>query len=107
MKEVQEDSFDRLIEPSLEREIRSDLTEKAEEKAIANNSLDSIAITSNNEIYTYTEKGIVKKPLSQYKNDGSEQALTVNDLIYLRKESPEFSFKNDVSTIIAETAGLD
>lgn len=80
---------------------------KAEEKAIANNSLDSIAITSNNEIYTYTEKGIVKKPLSQYKNDGSEQALTVNDLIYLRKESPEFSFKNDVSTIIAETAGLD
>ena len=29
-----EDSFKRLIEPSVEREIRSDLTEKAEEKAI-------------------------------------------------------------------------
>lgn len=29
-----EDSFKRLIEPSIEREIRSDLTEKAEEKAI-------------------------------------------------------------------------
>ena len=28
------DSFERLIEPSIEREIRSDLTEKAEEKAI-------------------------------------------------------------------------
>ncbi len=28
------DSFDRLIEPSIDREIRSDLTEKAEEKAI-------------------------------------------------------------------------
>ena len=29
-----EDSFSRLIEPSIDREIRSDLTEKAEEKAI-------------------------------------------------------------------------
>ena len=28
------DAFKRLIEPSIEREIRSDLTEKAEEKAI-------------------------------------------------------------------------
>ena len=28
------DSFKRLIEPSIDREIRSDLTEKAEEKAI-------------------------------------------------------------------------
>ena len=32
--ETIEDSFKRLIEPSIEREIRSDLTEKAEEKAI-------------------------------------------------------------------------
>ena len=29
-----EDSFSRLIEPSIDREIRSDLTEKAEEQAI-------------------------------------------------------------------------
>lgn len=29
-----EDAFTRLIEPSIDREIRSDLTEKAEEKAI-------------------------------------------------------------------------
>lgn len=28
------DSFKRLIEPSIDREIRSDLTQKAEEKAI-------------------------------------------------------------------------
>ena len=34
LKETVEDSFKRLIEPSIEREIRSDLTEKAEEKAI-------------------------------------------------------------------------
>ena len=34
IKETIEDSFKRLIEPSIEREIRSDLTEKAEEKAI-------------------------------------------------------------------------
>ena len=34
LKETIEDSFKRLIEPSIEREIRSDLTEKAEEKAI-------------------------------------------------------------------------
>ena len=34
LKETIEDSFNRLIEPSIDREIRSDLTEKAEEKAI-------------------------------------------------------------------------
>ena len=34
LKEAILDSFKRLIEPSIEREIRSDLTEKAEEKAI-------------------------------------------------------------------------
>ena len=34
LDETVKDSFKRLIEPSVEREIRSDLTEKAEEKAI-------------------------------------------------------------------------
>ena len=34
LKSTIEDSFKRLIEPSVEREIRSDLTEKAEEQAI-------------------------------------------------------------------------
>ena len=34
IKETILDSFKRLIEPSIDREIRSDLTEKAEEKAI-------------------------------------------------------------------------
>ena len=34
LKETIQDAFKRLIEPSIEREIRSDLTEKAEEKAI-------------------------------------------------------------------------
>ena len=34
LEETIEDSWSRLIEPSIEREIRSDLTEKAEEKAI-------------------------------------------------------------------------
>ena len=34
LKTTIEDSFKRLIEPSVDREIRSDLTEKAEEKAI-------------------------------------------------------------------------
>ncbi|NLK36938.1 MAG: RNA-binding transcriptional accessory protein [Epulopiscium sp.] len=35
LKEVIEDSYKRLISPAIEREIRNDLTEKAEEKAIA------------------------------------------------------------------------
>ena len=34
LKATIKDSFERLIEPSIDREIRSDLTEKAEEKAI-------------------------------------------------------------------------
>ena len=34
LKATVEDAFSRLIEPSIDREIRSDLTEKAEEKAI-------------------------------------------------------------------------
>ena len=34
LQETIEDSFKRLIEPSIDREIRSDLTEKADEKAI-------------------------------------------------------------------------
>ena len=34
LKDTIKDSFSRLIEPSIDREIRSDLTEKAEEKAI-------------------------------------------------------------------------
>ena len=34
LKEVIEDAYDRLIAPAIEREIRSDLTEKAEDGAI-------------------------------------------------------------------------
>ncbi len=34
LKDTIKDSFERLIEPSVDREVRSDLTEKAEEKAI-------------------------------------------------------------------------
>ena len=34
LKDTILDSFKRLIEPSIERELRSDLTEKAEEQAI-------------------------------------------------------------------------
>ncbi len=40
LKETQEDAFDRLIEPSLEREIRNDLTDKANEQAIHNFELN-------------------------------------------------------------------
>ena len=40
LKETQEDSFDRLIEPSLEREIRNELTDKANEQAIHNFELN-------------------------------------------------------------------
>lgn len=36
LNDTHEDSFDRLIEPSLEREIRSDLTDMANEQAIKN-----------------------------------------------------------------------
>ena len=40
LKETQEDSFVRLIEPSLEREIRNELTDKANEQAIHNFELN-------------------------------------------------------------------
>ncbi len=40
LRETQEDSFDRLIEPSLEREIRNELTDKANEQAIHNFELN-------------------------------------------------------------------
>ena len=36
LEDVHRDSFERLIEPSLEREVRSDLTDKANEQAIKN-----------------------------------------------------------------------
>ena len=39
-----EDSFSRLIEPSIDREIRSDLTEKAEEQAITGKVLDTTIV---------------------------------------------------------------
>ena len=40
LKEVQADSFERLIEPSLEREIRTELTDTANEQAIKNFELN-------------------------------------------------------------------
>ena len=40
LKDVQQDSFNRLIEPSLEREVRNDLTDKANEQAIHNFELN-------------------------------------------------------------------
>ncbi len=40
LKEVQADAFSRLIEPSLEREIRTDLTDTANEQAIKNFELN-------------------------------------------------------------------
>ena len=46
-KEAIEDSYKRLIEPSIEREIRSDLTEKGEEAAIDNfgKNLEALLLT--------------------------------------------------------------
>lgn len=40
LKETQEDSFDRLIAPSIEREVRTELTDKANEQAIHNFELN-------------------------------------------------------------------
>ncbi len=40
LKEVEQDAFDRLIYPSLEREIRAELTDKANEQAIKNFELN-------------------------------------------------------------------
>ena len=47
VKEAIEDSYKRLIEPSIEREIRSDLTEIGEDAAIKNfaNNLESLLLT--------------------------------------------------------------
>ncbi len=47
VKEAIEDSYKRLIEPSIEREIRSELTEKGEEAAIDNfgKNLESLLLT--------------------------------------------------------------
>ncbi|MBO5414926.1 MAG: RNA-binding transcriptional accessory protein [Bacilli bacterium] len=47
IKEAIEDSYKRLIEPSIEREIRSDLTEKGEEAAIDNfgKNLEALLLT--------------------------------------------------------------
>ena len=47
VKEAIEDSYKRLIEPSIEREIRSDLTEKGEEAAIDNfgKNLEALLLT--------------------------------------------------------------
>ena len=49
VKEAIEDSYKRLIEPSIEREIRSDLTELGEEAAINNfgKNLESLLLTKN------------------------------------------------------------
>ncbi len=40
LKDTQKDSFERLIEPSIEREVRSDLTDTANEQAIKNFELN-------------------------------------------------------------------
>ena len=47
VKEAIVDSYDRLIKPSIEREIRSDLTEVAEDRAIENfsNNLENLLLT--------------------------------------------------------------
>ena len=47
VKNAIEDSYKRLIEPSIEREVRSDLTEKAEDAAIENfcKNLESLLLT--------------------------------------------------------------
>ncbi|MBR1385695.1 MAG: RNA-binding transcriptional accessory protein [Bacilli bacterium] len=47
VKEAIEDSYDRLISPSIEREIRSDLTDVAEERAIKNfsDNLENLLLT--------------------------------------------------------------
>ena len=79
---------------------------KAEEKALSNNSLDSIAIDNHGYIFTFDGKKIGKTAISKY-NAEKERALTVGELIQHRKENPEFAFDNTMLSTIANIPGQE
>ena len=80
--------------------------QEAEKKALQNNSMDAIAIDDKGYVFTFDGKNTGKKSLSSY-NKEKERALTVGELIQLRKEDPTMAFDNSMMSTIANTASQE
>ena len=80
--------------------------QEAEKKALQNNSMDAIAIDDKGYVFTFDGKKTGKKSLSSYDKE-KERALTVGELIQLRKEDPTMAFDNSMMSTIANTASQE
>ena len=80
--------------------------QEAEKKALQNNSMDAIAIDDKGYVFTFDGKKTGKKSLSSYDKE-KERALTVGELIQLRKEDPTMTFDNSMLATIANTASQE
>lgn len=80
--------------------------QEAEKKALQNNSMDAIAIDDKGYVFTFDGKKTGKKSLSSYDKE-KERALTVGELIQLRKEDPTMTFDNSMIATIANTASQE
>lgn len=80
--------------------------QEAEKKALQNNSMDAIAIDDKGYVFTFDGKKTGKKSLSSYDKE-KERALTVGELIQLRKEDPTMTFDNSMMATIANTASQE
>ena len=66
-----------------------------------------VAITSSGLIYAYNKDGnIVKIKPSEYK-EGEHQALTNNELLYLRERDNNFAFRTDVLNDMSNSVGME
>lgn len=80
--------------------------QEAEKKALQNNSMDAIAIDDKGYVFTFDGKKTGKKSLSSYDKE-KDRALTVGELIQLRKEDPTMTFDNSMMSTIANTASQE
>ena len=82
--------------------------DKAYEKVNQQGGLSEIAITDNGRVVVQDKDGGIQQISSQeYLNNRDQyRALTNSNLLYLRAHSPEFSFSNEILSVVENGIGI-
>lgn len=66
-----------------------------------------VALTTNGDIYVYTDKGLSTVSATEYaKHRDKYQALSNNDLLYLRQEEEGLAYNGNILNNLSKTIGL-
>lgn len=86
---------------------QSDYMDKAEKQAVENGAWDEVAIDNRGNIYAVDEKGKLQTVKVSDYNPEKYQALSIGELIQMRKENDQLVDRQDIITTIGNSIGTE